>query len=109
MMGADQIAEISPMIHEVQAAYAELPEESDLELCATLELDGRPEAWLQFIYCTLNFAYPRHESPEELLADVLDALPGWRLESALFARRLRDQWQIPGYFTHALPPQQQAS
>jgi hypothetical protein len=79
-MAADQIAEISPLIREVLEAYVEMPASSDLELCATLELDGQPEAWLQFVFATLNFAYPLQEAPEEVLADLLASLAGWRIQ-----------------------------
>jgi len=80
-MGADQIAEISPLIRETLDAYAAMPAHSDVELCATLEIDGQPDAWVQFIYGTLNFAYPRQEAPAELLANLLASLPGWRVLS----------------------------
>ncbi|WP_229632124.1 hypothetical protein [Pseudoduganella violaceinigra] len=80
-MGADRIAEISTLIREVLESYASSPSDSDDELCATLEVDGHPEAWVQFVFGTLNFAYPAQQAPDAVLADVLDQLPGWRIES----------------------------
>lgn len=79
-MSADQIAEISPLIREVLDAYAAKPADSNDELCATLEVGGQPDAWIQFIFGTLNFAYPSQTPPEELLGDVLAPLPGWRIQ-----------------------------
>jgi hypothetical protein len=50
-MGADQLAEIAPMVREVMAGGD--------SWCATFEVSGDSSRWVQFMVGTINAAYPR--------------------------------------------------
>jgi hypothetical protein len=69
LMSADQVAEISPMVQEVFEAPSD-------EMCATFEIVGNPDAWVQVMKSTINAAYPFDISPESHLLEVLACLPG---------------------------------
>lgn len=77
-MSADQLAEIRPCVREVLAVSAG---DARAALCATLEISGRPQAWVQITRTTLNFAWLDARSPLDLLPDILESLPNWQLES----------------------------
>lgn len=62
-MGADQIAQFSPAIREVLDGPAE-----GRSLCATFEVSGEPDKWLQFTGEALNFAYQLDTDPALLPA-----------------------------------------
>jgi hypothetical protein len=70
-MGADQIAEIVLFVREVYGGGE--------NLCATIEVEGNADAWLQVMAGTLNLAYPPQSSPSEHLSDVLALLPKARI------------------------------
>ena len=72
-MGADQVAEIAPFVREVFSGGE--------SLCATLELEGQPDVWVQVMIGTLNLAYPLQTEPSEHLAVVRELLPDARIES----------------------------
>jgi len=55
-MNADQIAEIRPALREVV--------EGAPDTCATLEVEGDPEKWMQVVDRTVNAAYPHCDHPE---------------------------------------------
>ena len=67
-MSNDAALEMEPLIGEVLSAST--------ELCASFEVVGRTDAWLQVMKGTLNFAYPLSEDPHPVLDAVLTALPG---------------------------------
>ena len=56
-MNADQLAEIRPALREVV--------EGAPDTCATLEVEGDSEKWMQVVHRTINAAYPHFDSPEE--------------------------------------------
>ena len=56
-MNADQLAEIRPALREVI--------EGAPDTCATLEVEGDSERWMQVVDCTINAAYPHSDSPDE--------------------------------------------
>ncbi len=56
-MNADQLAEIRPALREVV--------EGAPDTCATLEVEGDSERWIQVVGRTVNAAYPHSDSPEE--------------------------------------------
>jgi hypothetical protein len=58
-MNADQLAEIRPALREVIAGAP--------DTCATLEVVGAAESWVQVVARTVNAAYPHTDSPEERL------------------------------------------
>lgn len=58
-MSADQIAVIRPALQE---ALRGAP-----DLCATLELDGNADKWVQFVDDTINAAYPYDIEPQEIV------------------------------------------
>ena len=66
-MSADQISEIAPAVRETLEAP---------EFCATFEVAGQADKWIQFHDGMLNAAYPRVEHPSAVLA----ALGGGALE-----------------------------
>jgi hypothetical protein len=74
-MSSDQVAEIVPFVREVYAAFHEPKSNSRVELCATLEVASKPEAWLQVTVGMLNFAYPSEALPEVKLQSILQSLP----------------------------------
>jgi hypothetical protein len=71
-MSADQIAEIAPLVREV---FASEPSSPDVQLCATLEVVGHPDVWLQIVPGTLNFSYPLATDPATTLGRLLANLP----------------------------------
>jgi hypothetical protein len=56
-MNADQIAEIRPALREVVDGAP--------DTCATLEVEGDPEKWIQVVDRTVNAAYPHSDHPAE--------------------------------------------
>ena len=69
-MSADQIAVIRPAILEaIQGAP---------DTCATLELEGDSDKWVQFVDYTINAAYPYSTDPQERMKS-LPAIPGIKL------------------------------
>jgi hypothetical protein len=62
-VGADQIAEIHPAVVEVLQAHAD-----GEGWCATFEVTGDPDRWIQVTATELNLAYPHDEAPSALLA-----------------------------------------
>jgi len=68
-MSADRIAGISSIVRKV----FESPSEGT---CATFEVVGNRDAWVQVMKGTLNAAYPLETPPESRLRDVLACLPG---------------------------------
>lgn len=90
-MSADQIAEISPLVREV---FASEPSSPDATLCATLEVVGHPDAWLQLVPGTLNFAYPLTTDPTATLGPLLANLP----ESSVIS------WEPGAFATVAFGP-----
>jgi hypothetical protein len=67
-MSADQISEIAPAVREALEAP---------EFCATFEVAGQADQWVQFHNDTLNAAYPRVEHPAAVLAALGGALREW--------------------------------
>jgi hypothetical protein len=45
-------------------------------MCATVEVAGNGDAWVQVMKGTLNAAYPLETPPEGRLRDILACLPG---------------------------------
>jgi len=64
-MGADQIAELRPPILEVFAAG---PPTDSASWCATFEVDGRSNVWVQVTFDQVNIAYPSERKPTDELA-----------------------------------------
>jgi hypothetical protein len=60
-VGSDRLAEIVPAIREVIEGVAE-----GRSLCATLEVNGNPDSWVQVTPGAINIAYPLHEDPSSL-------------------------------------------
>jgi hypothetical protein len=56
-MSSDQIAAIRPALVEILGAA------DDEEWCATFELSGKPEVWVQVTRSEINFAYTRSTRP----------------------------------------------
>ena len=56
-MNADQLAEIRPALREVV--------EGAPDTCATFEVEGDSEKWMQVVDRTVNAAYPHADNPEE--------------------------------------------
>lgn len=76
-MAADQIATIRPFIGEVIDGAAVDP---DSDYCATFEVTGAPELWVQYTVNTVNSAYNRTHDPMETLRQLgLDTLLGLAL------------------------------
>jgi hypothetical protein len=67
-MSADQISEIAPAVREALKAP---------EFCATFEVAGQADKWVQFHDGMLNAAYPRVEHPSAVLAALGGALEEW--------------------------------
>ncbi|CAN5904816.1 hypothetical protein BH11VER1_BH11VER1_06810 [soil metagenome] len=61
-MNADQLAEIRPILREVL--------EGAPDMCATLEVEGDSERWMQVVDRTINAAYPHVDSPEERVSKL---------------------------------------
>jgi hypothetical protein len=79
-VNADQLAEIRPALREVV--------EGAPDMCATLEVEGDSERWLQVVDRTVNAAYPHSDNPEERvsrlgLPSLSAKLVGW--EAGKFA------------------------
>lgn len=79
-MNADQLAEIRPVLREVVGGAP--------DTCATLEVEGDADRWVQAVDRTINAAYPYDDNPEERIARLgLPPLPakfvGW--EAGKFA------------------------
>jgi len=79
-MNADPLAEIRPALREVI--------EGAPDTCATLEVEGDSERWMQVVDRTVNAAYPHSDSPEERvrrlgLPPLSAKLVGW--EAGKFA------------------------
>ena len=66
-MSADQISEISPAIREVQSSAA--------DLCATFEIVGSQDKWVQYTKGTINAAYPYKEPPQLLIEPFVEVQP----------------------------------
>lgn len=81
----DQRAEMADLIFDAVAPY----DEDGRLLCATIEIEGQPDAWLQVTSDKVNFAYPPGEEPKVALGDILAAWPQFRL----------DDWQGGTYAT----------
>jgi hypothetical protein len=67
-MSADQVSEISPGVREALEAP---------DFCATFEVAGHADKWVQFHDGRLNAAYPRAEHPSAVLATLGGALEEW--------------------------------
>ncbi|MFI5298406.1 MAG: hypothetical protein ACHREM_09930 [Polyangiales bacterium] len=67
-MGADQIAEMRPIITEVLEGARR-----GEAWCGTFEVSGDSARWLQVTATELNVAYPSTQPPPELLAQVAHA------------------------------------
>ncbi|WPH17059.1 hypothetical protein [Variovorax paradoxus] len=67
-MGADQVSEIAPGVREALEAP---------DFCATFEVAGHADKWVQFHGVTLNAAYPRAEHPSAVLAALGGRLKEW--------------------------------
>lgn len=67
-MSADQVSEIAPGVREALEAP---------DFCATFEVAGHADKWVQFHDGTLNAAYPRAEHPSAVLATLGGALEEW--------------------------------
>ncbi len=107
-MTADQISEIRPAICEVIKGTP--------DTCATLEITGHPEKWMQLVDHTINAAYPHGDDPEERVKSQPLTLTGLKVsnwepnkfatfEMAAFDAIEVAEW-IDGYFIHVLncPP-----
>lgn len=68
-MSADQIAEIAPLVREVLQAAG------DPNLCATFEVVGNSDAWVQVTAESINVAYPSSEEPLLHLGALVSAHP----------------------------------
>ena len=71
-MSTDQIEVISRLIQDV---FTSAPSSPDAQLCATLEVVGQPDAWLQLLPGTLNFAYPLATDPAQAISPLFEYLP----------------------------------
>jgi len=97
-MSADQIAEISPGVREALA---------DSAFCATFEVSGQSDKWVQFHDGVLNAAYPHESNPASLLAELGGSLEEWAAEQFLTVKlatedvRTLAKW-IDAYFARAL-------
>ena len=67
-MASDAVAAMVPFIREVFSAEA--------EFCASFEVEGNADAWLQVMRGTLNFAYPLSSDPKLVIESIVQALPG---------------------------------
>jgi hypothetical protein len=67
-MSADQISEIAPGVREALGAP---------DFCATFEVAGHADKWVQFHDGALNAAYPRAEHPSAVLATLGGELQEW--------------------------------
>jgi hypothetical protein len=103
-MNADQIAEIRPALREVVDGAP--------DTCATLEVEGDSERWMQVVDRTVNAAYPHSDNPEErvrrLGLPLLSAkLVGWEagkfatFEFAELEVNVVAEW-IDAYFVHVV-------
>lgn len=77
-MGADQVAEIAPLVREVFAHAREHPSKDEV-LCATFEVVGVKDAWAQVTPTEINIAYPLSHPPGEELGDMIGSLPAAEL------------------------------
>jgi hypothetical protein len=68
-MSADQIAQISPKVREVFEAPSDT-------MCATFEIAGNADAWVQVMKDNINAAYPFDNAPEGRVKEILASLPG---------------------------------
>jgi hypothetical protein len=68
-MSAAQIAQISSKVREVFEASSD-------GMCATFELTGNPDAWVQVMKDNINAAYPFDNAPEGRVREILASLPG---------------------------------
>jgi hypothetical protein len=70
-MSANRIAEIEALVQQVVCAAQE---DDDPDVCATFEVVGREDAWVQVTNNVLNFAYPSDQDPLEHLSGPLSNL-----------------------------------
>lgn len=66
-MRADQISVICPAIREVQSGGP--------DLCATFEVVGNQDKWVQYTIGTINAAYPYKEHPQLLIEPLAEINP----------------------------------
>lgn len=59
-MNADQLAEIRPVLREVVDGAP--------DTCATLEVDGDNDKWVQVVDRTINAVYPHDDDPQKRIA-----------------------------------------
>lgn len=90
-MGADQIAQLVPAIRQVLDGPAE-----GRSLCATFEVSGDADKWVQFTGGALNFAYPLDADPA-----LLPARLGIGLTNAL----VLIEWEARAFATFNLEAQ----
>ncbi|RYG10734.1 MAG: hypothetical protein EON92_12095 [Burkholderiales bacterium] len=75
-MNTDQVAKMVPAIQEALAGRP--------DLCATLQIAGKPDSWVQFTDGMVNAAYPFSESPDSLLSQLGGGtLEGWEAQTYL--------------------------
>jgi hypothetical protein len=97
-MSADQIAELAPGVREALA---------DSAYCATFEVSGLPDMWVQFHDGVLNAAYPYESNPTSLLAELGGSLEEWEAEQFVTVElgtddvRTLAKW-IDAYFVQVL-------
>ncbi|MBK1884702.1 hypothetical protein JIN85_19985 [Luteolibacter pohnpeiensis] len=84
-MSVDQIAAIRPAILEAI--------EGSPATCATLELEGDADKWVQFTEYTINAAYPHSNNPEECVKS-LPSIAGLKLVN----------WETRTFATFEIPP-----
>ena len=103
-MNADQLAEIRPALREVV--------EGAPDTCATLEVEGNSERWMQVVDQTINGAYPYSDNPEERvsglgLPPISAKLVSWEagkfatFEFAQFEVKAVAEW-IDAYFVRVI-------
>ncbi|MDR0901144.1 MAG: hypothetical protein LBM92_00040 [Opitutaceae bacterium] len=84
-MSADQIAAIRPAILETIEGVP--------DTCATLEIEGDADRWVQFTDYTINAAYPYSTDPKERVKN-LPPISGMKLVS----------WETQKFATFEIPP-----
>lgn len=78
-MSTDQVAQMVPAIEEALAGRP--------DLCASLQVAGKTDRWVQFTDGLVNAAYPFSESPERLLSQLDGGtLEGWQAQTYLTVR-----------------------
>jgi hypothetical protein len=68
-MNPDRLAQVLPLVRKVLLAPP------SLSLCATFEVVGHDEIWIQVTNNSINLAYPAKEDPQTRLAQIANGRP----------------------------------